>query len=451
MTPKTSPMPTAISAKIGAERRSRRPALRSSASRTAERHARGTPRPCARCRRVVGGQRQPQLAVREHVRPVGERDRALRALLDEQDADARARGSSRASRRRGRRSSARDRATARRGAGRRARDDRARDRELLLLAAGERARVPVAELLDDREQLVDLGDVLVDAVALAAAGETEPEVLLDRELGEEPSPLGNERDPAPRDVLRGAPRSDRSPRRMSPPRAGTSPMIACSVVDLPGAVRADEPDDLAGRDLEREAADGGDAAVARPRDRDSSTSVRSRSSARRSRRGRRRRRRGCRGSRRRALGERPALVEHLDAVADVHDQRHVVIDQEHARVVLVAHRAHDVGEGRHLRLGEARRGLVHEHEAGLGRERPGDAEAALVAVRERAGRRVRVGRSSSDSSSPSARRRASRGPAPTPSAATSTFSRTESPRNERLCWKVRASPSPAPAVRRSSA
>ena len=39
-----------------------------------------------------------------------------------------------------------------------------------------------------------------------------------------------------------------------------------------------------------------------------------------------------------------------------------------------------------------------------------------------------------------ARRRASRGEAPTPSAATSTFSRTESDRNARLCWNVRASP-----------
>src|SRR3954470_8137271 len=43
----------------------------------------------------------------------------------------------------------------------------------------------------------------------------------------------------------------------------------------------------------------------------------------------------------------------------------------------------------------------------------------------------------------SARRRAAREPAPTPSAATSTFSRTERPRNERLCWNVRARPARA--------
>ena len=109
--------------------------------------------------------------------------------------------------------------------------------------------------------------------------------------------------------------------------------------------------------------------------------------------------------------------------------------------MLVAHRAHDLGERRHLRLRQARRGLVHEQEARLGRERPRDPEPSLVAVRERARRRVGVRRrAASDSSSSSARRRASRGPAPTPSAATSTFSRTESPRNERLCWNVRESP-----------
>ena len=34
----------------------------------------------------------------------------------------------------------------------------------------------------------------------------------------------------------------------------------------------------------------------------------------------------------------------MDAVADVHDQRHVVVDQQHARAVLVADRADDRGE-----------------------------------------------------------------------------------------------------------
>ena len=98
-------------------------------------------------------------------------------------------------------------------------DERARDRELLLLAAGERAGGPAPELLDDREQLVDGGDVGVDAVAAPPPREPELEVLLDAELGEDPSSLGNERDAALGDVLRRA-----TPERL-PGRAG-SPLRA---------------------------------------------------------------------------------------------------------------------------------------------------------------------------------------------------------------------------------
>ena len=144
----------------------------------------------------------------------------------------------------------------------------------------------------------------------------------------------------------------------------------------------------------------------------------------------------------RALGERPALVEHVDPVADLHHERHVVVDQEHARVVVVAHRPHDRGELGHLRLGQPGGRLVEQHEARLGRERARDAEPPLVAVRERP-----AGDASPSSAEPEQleqlvgpRARASRARRPTPSAATSTFSRTVRPRNERLCWNVRASP-----------
>ena len=65
---------------------------------------------------------------------------------------------------------------------------------------------------------------------------------------------------------------------------------------------------------------------------------------------------------RRALGESRPVVEHLDAVADVHHEGHVVVDEEHARVVLVAHRADHGREVGHLGLGKSRRGLVEEHE-----------------------------------------------------------------------------------------
>src|SRR4051812_33389498 len=52
----------------------------------------------------------------------------------------------------------------------------------------------------------------------------------------------------------------------------------------------------------------------------------------------------------RSLRECPPLVEHVDAVANLHDQRHVVVDQQHARAVVVADRAHDRDEVRHLGL-----------------------------------------------------------------------------------------------------
>ena len=67
-----------------------------------------------------------------------------------------------------------------------------------------------------------------------------------------------------------------------------------------------------------------------------------------------------------------------------------MVDEEHTGAVLVAHRAHDLGERRDLRLGQSGRGLVEQHEARLGRERAGDTEPPLVAVGERRGGGARV-------------------------------------------------------------
>ena len=96
--------------------------------------------------------------------------------------------------------------------------------------------------------------------------------------------------------------------------------------------------------------------------------------------------------------------------------------------MLVAHRAHDRGERGHLGLGQAGRGLVHEHEARLGRQRAGHAEPALVAVGSAPAGRVGVARQAEQleqlGRAPPRRPRAE---APTPSAATSTFSRTLRP------------------------
>ena len=189
------------------------------------------------------------------------------------------------------------------------------------------------------------------------------------------------------------PRSDLSPKTMSPARGGTSPMIACSVVDLPAPFGPISPTISPGGYRERKPADGGDASV---RDFDvASSSVRSfmsrlAHSAFAQVRG------GhiqvASNLARRSLRQSPPLVEHLDAIADVHDQRHVVIDEENARVVLVANRSHDLGKGRHLGLRQARGGLVHEDEPRRGREGTGDAETPLVPVRERACWSIRVRR-----------------------------------------------------------
>ena len=121
--------------------------------------------------------------------------------------------------------------------------------------------MPVPELLAHGEQLVDLREILFHARRARPGGESEPEVLVDRELREQPATLRDERDPAPRDCLRGPPakrplaeqdvagaRRDESHDRV---QGG----------GLAGAVRADETDDLARRDLQRHAAYGGDASV----------------------------------------------------------------------------------------------------------------------------------------------------------------------------------------------
>ena len=271
---------------------------------------------------------------------------------------------------------------------RRPRDERTRDRELLLLAAGQRPRLPVPELLHDREQLGDVGDVSPSA-PFARGRAASPSRRFSSTVSSAKSrrPSGTSAIPLRAIDSGERPRSDSLAEADLAPADRDEPHDRVQRRRLPRAVRADEPDDLARRDAEREPADGSDAAVG---DLEIAKLERRHSLHRRLAEVGRRHVEVAADLARRALGQRPALVEHLDAVADVHDQRHVVIDEEHARVVLVAHGAHDLGERRHLRLGEARRGLVHEHEPRLGRERTRDAEPSLVAVRERAGGRVGV-------------------------------------------------------------
>ena len=144
----------------------------------------------------------------------------------------------------------------------------------------------------------------------------------------------------------------RAPAASERPRSGTrrrdraEPMIACRVVDLPRrsarSARRSRPWRPRGRARGRRH---GAVANLEP----VQLQQRGHRAAPPTRRGTRRPRRGCPDLLGRPFGQRPALVEHLDPVADVEDQRHVVVDQEDAGAVLVAHRADDLGELRHLR------------------------------------------------------------------------------------------------------
>ena len=108
-----------------------------------------------------------------------------------------------------------------------------------------------------------------------------------------------------------------------------------------------------------------------------------------------------------------------------------------------------VGERRNLRLVQAGRRLVHQHEARAASRAPARRRAAArrrAGARPRRRRRARRGRAGR-----AARRRAaraSRADASTPSAATSTFSRTVSPRKSAAVLERAREPGAAAAVRR---
>src|SRR6185437_2503647 len=93
--------------------------------------------------------------------------------------------------------------------------------------------------------------------------------------------------------------------------------------------------------------------------------------------------------RRRTLRQRAAAVEHVDALAYLHDQRHVVVDHEHAGAVLVADHAHGQGERGHLGVGQSGGRLVHQDVGRPHGQRPRHTELVLVAVRQ--GRRRLIG------------------------------------------------------------
>src|SRR5579859_5684844 len=166
MIPKTSPIPTATSPYSAP----RATASISCCSSVTSRPFRTRPPGSGRRSREVGGRqplgvegfpradRQAQLRIGHHVRPVGEPRRQLRPLLDEQDRDAAVADlAERAEDRLDDRGSETERRLVEEQQ-LRIREQCPSDRELLLLAPRQRACGTRAELLDDREELVHPGE-----------------------------------------------------------------------------------------------------------------------------------------------------------------------------------------------------------------------------------------------------------------------------------------------------
>src|SRR5581483_1883962 len=83
----------------------------------------------------------------------------------------------------------------------------------------------------------------------------------------------------------------------------------------------------------------------------------------------------------RALGDFLTVIEHHHAVADVHHQAHVMLDQEHGDA-FVADAADELAERQPLRRIHAGGGLVQREQPRLGGERTGNFQPALIAVRQ---------------------------------------------------------------------
>src|SRR5439155_16832713 len=91
-----------------------------------------------------------------------------------------------------------------------------------------------------------------------------------------------------------------------------------------------------------------------------------------------------------AVGDDPAVVEDLDSVAEVHDQRDVVRHEDDRDAVLVADPADEAQQLLGLDRVHPCVRLVEQENPGSRRDRPGDLEAALVAVGQVAGESVAV-------------------------------------------------------------
>ena len=161
----------------------------------------------------------------------------------------------------------------------------------------------------------------------------------------------------------------------------------------------------------------------------------------------------------RALGDLRAVLEHGDALGHAHDDLHVVLDQEHRHVPLVADAVDERDEVVGLLRVHAGRRLVEQQQLRAQGQRAGHLEPALVAVREvlreLVGSRRRTPQNSISSravsrASCSSRRWpgvprmvCQRPPLRCGCIATITFSAAVMVPNRRMFWNVRAMPSAA--------
>ena len=88
---------------------------------------------------------------------------------------------------------------------------------------------------------------------------------------------------------------------------------------------------------------------------------------------------------RRAFGDRPAARDHVDALADPHDHPHVVLDQQHAAPEFCGDPRDQPHQLVALGIRQPGRRLVQQHEAGRHRERAADADQPLPAIGQRVG------------------------------------------------------------------
>ena len=144
----------------------------------------------------------------------------------------------------------------------RPRHERAGDREHLLLAAGERAGALASALLQDGKVLVDHRERLGRVGLAPAEVRAHLQILEHGHLGEEPSSFRYVRDPEAHDLVRRQ-AENRRLLEMDVAAAGSDePAERAKARRLARAVRADQADDRARRNVERDALHGFHRAVA---------------------------------------------------------------------------------------------------------------------------------------------------------------------------------------------